>query len=79
MTVLRKAAVVSTAVLGAMLLSAPAHATEPNGCAVFGARVAGLAMALGSDFGATASGVATSEPAAFPNIVVHPEQELYCQ
>jgi hypothetical protein len=81
MTLIRKAAAVSTAVLAALLLSAPAHAADGDlhGCALFGAGVAGLAQTLGSGFGAAASGVATSGPAALPTTVVHPEQQLYCQ
>jgi hypothetical protein len=54
---------------------APAHGS----CAAFGANVAGLARTLGPAFGATASGVASSGPAAFPTLVVAPEQAALCE
>jgi len=83
MTLMRKAAVVSAAVLTTMLtmlLSASAEAAEGagGGCAAFGANVSGLAIELGGDFGATASSVATSGPGAFPTLIVHPEQAAAC-
>ena len=66
----------------AVVLSAPAaHADPPAGhgsCAAFGANVATLATTLGPVFGATASGVASSAPGAFPTFVVHPEQAGLC-
>jgi hypothetical protein len=63
------------------LASAPASSAQPaqhGSCAAFGANVSGLARTLGADFGATASGVATSAPRAFPTVVVHPEQNAFC-
>jgi hypothetical protein len=53
----------------------PDHAS----CAPFGANVAGLAQALGGDFGATASTVASSGPGVFPQAVVRPEQGALCE
>jgi len=54
--------------------------TPPHGsCAAFGGNVSGLAQALGPDFGAAASGVASSAPGAFPTVVVKPEQSMYCE
>ena len=53
--------------LGALALTSPAadaQAPEHGSCAAFGGNVAGLATSLGPIFGATASGVATSGPAA---------------
>jgi hypothetical protein len=51
---------------------------EHGSCAGFGANVADLARTLGADFGSTASGVASSAPRAFPELVVRPEQEALC-
>jgi hypothetical protein len=60
--------------------AAPSASAEPHGsCAAFGANVAGLARSLGPEFGATASGVASSAPRAFPTLVVHPEQASLCE
>jgi hypothetical protein len=55
-----------------------AAAPTPRGCQEFGLNVSGLATTLGADFGATASGVATLFPGAFPVLVVHPEQTALC-
>lgn len=60
--------------------SAPASA-EPvteGGCQDFGANVAFLGQTLGGQFGAIASGVASSGPQAFPTFVVFPEQADLC-
>lgn len=68
--------------VGAILLTAPgaaAQAPEHGSCAEFGGNVAGLATTLGPIFGATASGVASSGPAAFPTLVVAPEQAAFCE
>ena len=64
------------------LATPAAHADPPTGhgsCAAFGANVATLATTLGPVFGATASGVASSAPGAFPAFVVHPEQAALCE
>ena len=58
---------------------AAAQAPEHGSCAAFGSNVAGLATTLGPLFGATASGVASSGPAAFPTLVVAPEQANFCE
>ena len=62
------------------LIAAPAAGAVPasSGCRAFGINVAGLAQDLGADFGATASGVARRFPAAFPTLVVVPEQQALC-
>ena len=67
-------------IVTAVVLAPPAEAAAPagGGCAAFGANVADLATTLGPVFGATASGVATSGPAAFPTNVVGPEQAALC-
>ena len=68
--------------VGAVALTSPvaaAQAPEHGSCAAFGANVAGLASTLGPLFGATASGVASSSPAAFPTVVVRPEQAALCE
>jgi hypothetical protein len=52
----------------------PDHAS----CADFGANVSVLAQTLGSDFGSTASTVASSGAGAFPQAVVRPEQAALC-
>ena len=81
MTPRRRAAIIG---LGGLLLaltaasSASADPPTPGGCQAFGQNVAGLATTLGATFGATASGVASSGPAVFPNAVVHPEQAAFC-
>ena len=73
------AALASSLLLGVATGSAGAQPAPDHGsCAAFGANVAGLAQALGGDFGATASSVARSGPAAFPNVVVYPEQAAFC-
>jgi hypothetical protein len=62
------------------LLALPASA-EPRtqgGCQAFGRQVALLGQTLGRDFGATASGVASSGPQALPTAVVFPEQAALC-
>jgi hypothetical protein len=68
--------------VGAVAFTSPvaaAQAPEHGSCAAFGANVADLATALGPLFGATASGVASSGPAAFPTLVVAPEQAAFCE
>ena len=68
--------------VGAVVLTPPvaaAQAPEHGSCAPFGGNVAGLATTLGPLFGATASGVASSGPAAFPTFVVAPEQAAFCE
>ena len=68
---------------GAVALTSPvaaaAQAPRHGSCAAFGANVADLATTLGPAFGATASGVASSGPAAFPTLVVAPEQADLCE
>jgi hypothetical protein len=71
------------AVTGLLALAVPAGAAaqpvpEHASCAGFGANVADLARTLGAGFGSTASGVASSAPGAFPELVVRPEQEALC-
>jgi hypothetical protein len=77
---MRKSMVAAAAVLGLLvaMLSGPIPASARGGCRAFGQNVAGLAQLLGPDFGATASGVASSDPGAFPELVVHPEQQQLC-
>jgi hypothetical protein len=68
--------------VGAVVLTSPvaaAQAPEHGSCAAFGGNVGGLATTLGPLFGATASGVASSGPAAFPTLVVRPEQAALCE
>jgi hypothetical protein len=67
-------------VTAALAVTPAAHAAAPTdgGCAAFGANVSGLATTLGPVFGATASGVASSAPGAFPDRVVHTEQDTLC-
>ena len=68
--------------VGAVALTSPmaaAQAPEHGSCAAFGGNVAGLATTLGPFFGAAASGVASSAPAAFPTLVVAPEQANFCE
>jgi len=62
------------------LIAAPVASAQPaaSGCKAFGTNVADLAQDLGADFGATASGVARVFPAAFPALVVMPEQQALC-
>ncbi|SHF78569.1 hypothetical protein [Geodermatophilus nigrescens] len=63
---------------GLLALAPGVAAAAPGGCQAFGANVSTLAQALGSQFGATASGVASSAPGAFPTLVVRPEQARFC-
>lgn len=72
--------IVLAVLLGALVGIMPATAAEaaPGGCKAFGENVAGLAIGLGAEFGATASSVASSGPQAFPNAVVKPEQAALC-
>ncbi len=78
-----RTAILTIAGVGAALgLSAPASAQPEPGhasCAEFGGNVAFLATSLGPAFGATASGVASSGPKAFPTLVVGPEQAVLCE
>lgn len=73
-------ATAATFLLLTMFAAAPASAEAPTGggCQEFGNFVALLATERGSDFGGTASGVASSAPRAFPTGVVFPEQESFC-
>jgi hypothetical protein len=76
---MRTTRVMTTVAATAVLVLAPAGAASAQGgCQAFGGNVAGLATLLGPVFGATASGVASSGPQAFPTLVVHPEQEALC-
>ena len=67
---------------GALACTAPAAALPPaqppGGCQAFGQNVAGLAQALGSDFGTAASGAARIEPGGIVTFVVAPEQATLC-
>lgn len=68
--------------IGAVAFASPtatAQAPEHSSCAAFGANVASLATTLGPVFGGTASGVASSGPAAFPTLIVAPEQANLCE
>jgi hypothetical protein len=59
--------------------SAAASPVPDHGsCADFGANVSVLAETLGSDFGSTASAVASSGAGVFPQAVVQPEQTVLC-
>jgi hypothetical protein len=58
--------------------SAAPPVPDHGSCADFGANVSGLAQALGSDFGGTASTVASSGAGVFPQAVVRPEQTALC-
>ena len=69
----------AAAALGVMTPAAVGRAPEHGSCAAFGANVASLATTLGPIFGSTASGVASSAPAAFPTLVVAPEQTALCE
>jgi hypothetical protein len=72
------------AAMGLLLLAvAPDSLAAPpvpdhGSCADFGANVAALAQTLGSDFGTTASTVASSGAGVFPEAVVRPEQAALC-
>lgn len=78
-----RTAILTIASVGAALgLSGQASAQPEPGhasCAEFGDNVAFLATSLGPVFGATASGVASSGPQAFPTVVVGPEQAVHCE
>ena len=78
-----RTAILTIAGVGAALgFSAQASAQPEPGhasCAAFGENVAFLATSLGPAFGATASGVASSGPKAFPTLVVGPEQADLCE
>ena len=79
---MRRRTISTILALGAVALTpsvAAAQAPEHGSCAAFGDNVAGLATTLGPVFGATASGVASSDPAAFPTLVVAPEQAALCE
>jgi hypothetical protein len=74
----------ATAIVAGIALALPASTLaqpvpDHASCAAFGANVATLAQTLGPVFGATASNVATSGPAAFPALIVHPEQTALCE
>lgn len=78
---MRKAILTAAAVgLLTNVAAAPASAEPPTkgGCQDFGANVASLGRTLGGQFGATASGVASSGPQAFPTFIVFPEQAALC-
>ena len=70
--------VAGTAGLLALAPGVASAAPGPGGCKAFGQNVSTLASTLGADFGATASGVASSGPKAFPTSVVRPEQLERC-
>jgi hypothetical protein len=79
-----RTAILTIAGVGAALGLGAAQASaqpEPghSSCAAFGDNVAFLATSLGPVFGATASGVASSGPKAFPTFVVGPEQARLCE
>ena len=79
---MRIATISTILAVGAVALTSPvaaAQAPDHGSCAAFGGNVAGLASTLGPLFGATASGVASSAPAAFPTLVVAPEQANFCE
>jgi hypothetical protein len=80
MTISRACIVVVATALLALAPGATASATPGSGgCQTFGQSVAGLAASLGPQFGANASSVATRfGPRAFPEMVVHPEQDAAC-
>jgi hypothetical protein len=71
-----------TACLSLVAVPASSNAAPPvpdhGSCAAFGANVSGLAQTLGSDFGSTASTVASSGAGVFPQAVVRPEQTALC-
>ena len=78
MRAVRVLVVAGTAGLLALAPGVASAAPGPGGCKAFGQNVSTLASTLGADFGATASGVASSGPKAFPTSVVRPEQERFC-
>ena len=65
---------------GLLVLAPGVASAAPGapGCKAFGQNVSDLARSPDVDFGATASGVASSGPGAFPTSVVRPEQERFC-
>jgi hypothetical protein len=73
-----------TIAAGLSLLAVPARSAagppvpDHGSCADFGANVSVLAQTLGSDFGGTASTVASSGAGVFPQAVVRPEQATLC-
>lgn len=77
----RTLAVLAVAAGTLAVTTTSATAAPPSGsagCAAFGANVSALAGALGPQFGGNASGVATSGPGAFPELVVRPEKDALC-
>jgi hypothetical protein len=72
------------AAAGLSLLAVPAGSTaappvpDHGSCADFGSNVSVLAQTLGSEFGRTASTVASSGAGVFPQAVVRPEQAALC-
>jgi hypothetical protein len=76
----RRTLVVIAGTVGLVALSPGTASAAPGtgGCQAFGQNVATLATTLGPLFGATASGVASSAPGAFPQFVVRPEQDRLC-
>ena len=68
----------SAGLLAVAPMATASAAPTSGGCRAFGQNVAGLATTLGPAFGATASGVASSGPRAFPTFVVFPEQKGLC-
>jgi hypothetical protein len=76
----RACVVVAAAGLLVLVPGTPASADPgTGGCRAFGVSVAYLATSLGPQFGANASFVATTfGPRAFPEMVVHPEQDTAC-
>ena len=76
-------ALISTAA-ATLLLTAPATAASADpgsgGCKAFGQSVSTLANTVfpKGQFGENASTVATSEPGAFPEEIVRPEQDAAC-
>lgn len=76
---MRRALLAATASLTLLIVMASSPATASGrGCRAFGQNVASLAQSLGPQFGANASGAATSGPGAFVDLVVRPEQERLC-
>src|SRR4051794_18594151 len=74
----RAAATIGAAAVGSAFSAPSATADTPGlsgGSRAFGTNVAVLATTPGPVFGATASGVASSAPRAFPAVVVGREQQ----
>ncbi|WP_324273563.1 hypothetical protein [Blastococcus brunescens] len=74
---------ITTAAAAALLIAPAATASAApgsGGCKAFGQNVSYLAntMFAKGEFGENARTVATSGPRAFPNVVVHPEQDAAC-